>query len=146
MSIDIALGALLHDIGKVIERTGEKVNLRPELYKYSHADFTARFFNQMGDRLGMIFSEGLTDNDYSIGRIFTLSRMMEGFFSGFLQNLLENKFTDIYTEYAGGDDLLLIGPWQSIMVLAQKLRENFKSYTCDNPDISQNSFRSCRHL
>ena len=48
----------------------------------------------------------------------------------------KNKIPAIYINYAGGDDLLIIGPWDSIVELASDIRENFKDFTCKNADIN----------
>ncbi len=95
------------------------------------------------DRLGMIFAEGIKkpENDkdkdkYSISRVAALSRMINGFFSEYLEHLLETEYKDIYTEYAGGDDLLLVGPWNKIFLLASYINKKFQEYTCRNRDIT----------
>jgi len=49
---------------------------------------------------------------------------------------LEKKSPAIYVNYAGGDDLLIIGPWDLIIQLAKDIRESFKGFTCQNPDIN----------
>jgi CRISPR-associated protein Csm1 len=52
------------------------------------------------------------------------------------QTCAQDKITTIYTTYAGGDDLLLIGPWDSIYKLARDVRDAFRRYTCWNPDVT----------
>ena len=49
---------------------------------------------------------------------------------------LEKKSPAIYVNYAGGDDLLIIGPWDLIIRLAKDIRETFKEFTCRNPDVN----------
>lgn len=49
---------------------------------------------------------------------------------------LEKKSPAIYVNYAGGDDLLIIGPWDLIIQLAKDIRETFKDFTCQNPDVN----------
>jgi CRISPR-associated protein Csm1 len=49
---------------------------------------------------------------------------------------LEKKSPAIYVNYAGGDDLLIIGPWDLIIQLAKDIRKTFKNFTCQNPDIN----------
>jgi CRISPR-associated protein Csm1 len=49
---------------------------------------------------------------------------------------LEKKSPAIYVNYAGGDDLLIIGPWDLIIQLSKDIRETFKGFTCQNPDIN----------
>lgn len=41
-----------------------------------------------------------------------------------------------YTVYAGGDDLLIIGPWDQTIELASQLYTDFRAYTCQNPNIT----------
>lgn len=79
------------------------------------------------DRLGQIFSRGLGTRR-SLARTATLSRMMDAFFTGFLPHQLETRFPHIYTVYAGGDDLLLLGPWRDVLRLASALREDFRAF------------------
>lgn len=42
----------------------------------------------------------------------------------------------IYTVYSGGDDLLVLGPYDDVISFARDLREDFKDWTCTNPDIN----------
>lgn len=49
---------------------------------------------------------------------------------------LEKAIPTIYINYSGGDDLLVIGPYDHIMEFAGNLREKFKTWTCNNLDIS----------
>lgn len=89
------------------------------------------------DNLGLIFINGfLSDKEKCISRIATLSRMLDGFFTGRIDALLRDEFSDLYTVYAGGDDLLLLGPWSMMLKFAQKLRKEFSLYTCANPDFT----------
>jgi len=86
------------------------------------------------DDLGRIFSSGLKGK-ISISRYATMSRMFNLFFTGYLNNLLEEKFKNIYTIYAGGDDLFLIGNWEEVIEFAPVLNNKFKEFTCQNDDI-----------
>ncbi len=86
------------------------------------------------DRLGLIFSRGIQDP--SLGRICGVSRALDFFFAGYLPELLRTSFPDTYTVYAGGDDLLLIGPWRQTIDLAGRLREDFAKYAGSNPSIT----------
>jgi CRISPR-associated protein Csm1 len=79
------------------------------------------------DRLGQIFTRGLGEHR-SLARTAALSRMMDAFFTGFLPHRLQTDFPHVYTVYAGGDDLLLLGPWREILMLASKLRDDFRSF------------------
>ena len=62
--------------------------------------------------------------------------MLDLFFTGYLQERLRRDYPQTYTVYAGGDDLLLIGPWRQMMALATDLREQFRRYVGGNPNIT----------
>jgi CRISPR-associated protein Csm1 len=49
---------------------------------------------------------------------------------------ITKKTPAIYINYAGGDDLLIIGPWDFIIELAKDIRKNFKDFTCKNSDLT----------
>ncbi len=90
------------------------------------------------DDLGQIFGRGLgKPEDRSLGRTVALSRLMDAFFSGWLPWRLatDERFRWIYTVYAGGDDLLLIGPWRTMLEFAVELREAFGRFAASNPDL-----------
>ena len=72
------------------------------------------------DNLGLIMGWGLKGDRFTLSRLATLSRQLDLFFSCFLPDLIASKseFQNIYTVFAGGDDLFLIGPWNRIMELA----------------------------
>lgn len=95
----------------------------------------------------------------SISRISTLSRGLIYFFTGYINNICQEVFEvwktasdndwaskngvsneDIknifYISYSGGDDLLIVGPWSEIPILAQRINDKFRAYTCHNPNIS----------
>ena len=88
------------------------------------------------DNLGLIFACGLKRQ--SLSRLATLSRQMNYFFLIYIPYLLnsENRFSDIYTVFAGGDDLFLIGPWNKISEFALYLNQQFRKYVCDNREIT----------
>lgn len=93
------------------------------------------------DNLGGVFACGLKENlkDKDIGtvsRIATLSRMLDLFFSGYMQKLIEHNYPELYTVYSGGDDVLVIGPWDSIMKFAEELNSKFKKFICDNENLT----------
>jgi len=87
------------------------------------------------DDLGLIFRQGLGDI-FSISRYASLSRMLNYFFTGWLTNEIGEKHRMAYTVYAGGDDLLLISPWEDALILGSKIGMKFKSYVGENPNIT----------
>lgn len=90
------------------------------------------------DNLGLIFAEGTDPKLMSLSRLATMSRQVNAFFSLYVPHCLESmpEFSNIYTVFAGGDDLFLIGPWNCIADFAVFLNRQFRAYVCDNPDIT----------
>lgn len=115
------------------------------------------------DHLGMIFSVGMESSDVvsprngslrSISRIAVMSRQLTAFFMNMVDQActmvfqnwkqdVENNWPNkhhisniFYLIFSGGDDLVIVGPWDRIIDLAREIRENFKAYTCHNPNIT----------
>ncbi|MCS7315147.1 MAG: type III-A CRISPR-associated protein Cas10/Csm1 [Bryobacterales bacterium] len=86
------------------------------------------------DRLGAIFSFGLRDQ--TLSRFAALSRWMDLFFTAYLPDLLARQFSSMYTVYAGGDDMLLIGPWRETLRLGESLYGKFRQWTGWNPNVT----------
>lgn len=53
-----------------------------------------------------------------------------------LNTLYKYRVPTIYIDYSGGDDLLVIGPYDDIILFAQELQNKFKIWTCNNPSIN----------
>lgn len=99
------------------------------------------------DNLGKILRYGFEpekpDNKYnikgikpSISRFNSLSRMLDTFFTGYLQIRLEKEFKEIYTVFSGGDDIFVIGPWNKVINFAIEIRNKFSEYCAINPDFT----------
>ena len=102
------------------------------------------------DNLGAIFAFGL-DKTRSLSKYLTLSRLMEAFFGYHLVKIckevsnslnphissLTSNDSMFYINYAGGDDLVIIGPVVGIIELANTINDKFNAYTLnDNITIS----------
>jgi CRISPR-associated protein Csm1 len=85
------------------------------------------------DNLGALFAMGLGEQA-SFARVATLSRELHLFFSGYF-NKLAAKYS-LYVTYSGGDDAFVVGSWLNVMHAAGELYDNFKRFTCDNPELS----------
>lgn len=102
----------------------------------------------------------------TVSRFLTLSRMVELFFSGWMKEIMskdskeclikelismkgidDKRLKDylngdhinlqhIYTVYSGGDDLVLVGPWETMIIFSIFLNEQFRKYTCQNKFIT----------
>ncbi len=90
------------------------------------------------DNLGLLMGCGLSEKRFTLSRMATLNRQLDGFFSIYLPNLLAgmDEFKDVYTVFAGGDDLFLLGPWNTMADLAVYLKDRFAEYVCGNGDIT----------
>lgn len=86
------------------------------------------------DRLGFIFSHGFPDR--TLSRFASVSRMLDFFFTGYLPELLRQSFASVYTVYAGGDDMLLIGPWRQVLEMACELQQQFARWAGLNPNVT----------
>jgi len=107
------------------------------------------------DYLGAIFSFGIAPDQRSISRTAALSTDIELFFTGYLNTLcgrpprdderilagdtrkskISHRYQNIYVTYAGGDDVFIVGAWDEILDLAIEIYQEFKAFTCENPDI-----------
>lgn len=103
------------------------------------------------DNLGTIFSTGLKDENKSISRISTLSRMMDIFFCGYINTICEDLYKEYieekgseavtldnlyYINFSGGDDLAIIGPWDWTIKLAIRIKDKLTQFVCNNPNIT----------
>lgn len=86
------------------------------------------------DNLGTIFQKGLVNP--SLTKMTALSRYMTLFFSTWLPAFCAEKYPNVYTVFAGGDDFFMIGPWLDTQKLAFDMRENFTHYVAENPEIT----------
>jgi len=105
------------------------------------------------DRMGEAFATGFIDErgqDHSSpSRLASLSRMLELFFAGEVLELIRNpktyakrlgwsepeagekarRYPLIYSVYAGGDDLFLLGPWDVLLGFALDLEALYRQFT-----------------
>ena len=56
----------------------------------------------------------------------------------FKEYLKENviNFNNIYTVYSGGDDMVLVGPWETMIIFSVFLNHKFREFTCNNSFIT----------
>jgi CRISPR-associated protein Csm1 len=88
------------------------------------------------DNLGRLFSYGFENKRRSISRLSTFSRMLDLFFCGWFDRYVREKYTDLYTVFSGGDDLMIVGPWDRIADFALDFRSRFNSFVCGRKDIT----------
>ena len=78
--------------------------------------------DDMGKRVGEVATA-----DPSYRRLQAFSRELHAFFGDHLREFLERHWSLIYTLYAGGDDLLLVGPWDLMLDFAGALVHEFRT-------------------
>lgn len=90
------------------------------------------------DNLGQLFACGMPPERMNISRSSALSRHLNFFFSAYLPYVLktDKRFQNIYTVFAGGDDLFLMGPWNGIIDFADFLHDCFSHFICKNEQIT----------
>ena len=77
--------------------------------------------DDMGARVAKIAAA-----DPTCEKLRSFSRYLHCFFAEKMQDEAENHWKLIYTVYAGGDDLLLVAPWQIMLDFAGKLAQQFQ--------------------
>lgn len=90
------------------------------------------------DGLGNVFKSGLSGLHLTFTRYAALSRNLDWFFKGYLNQLWQNEILphtkDAYRNYSqiiysGGDDLFIVGRWDVVIAFAEKIKEQFAIYT-----------------
>jgi len=85
------------------------------------------------DHLGALFAWGLRREDGGaadrLTRVLALSRLVDTFFAGWVEGLVEDECDKCYVVYSGGDDLLIVGPWDKAVQAVLKIRDDFARYT-----------------
>ncbi len=97
------------------------------------------------DNLGQVFRQGLGDSA-TIARVSSLSFFMQLFFDGYLNEICQqfNKFDvkegtgkdRLYVTYAGGDDLFIVGAWDTLPKVAQKIHDAFCRFVGGNENLT----------
>ena len=78
--------------------------------------------DDMGQRVGEVAAA-----DPSYGRLQSFSHELHAFFVDRIREMLKDHWPLIYTLYAGGDDLLLVGPWDVTVDFASALEHAFQT-------------------
>ncbi len=113
------------------------------------------------DNLGHLFrdgfkrqQEGREVNGLTLSRLASLSFALSLFFEGYVATLgqLYQKYTTapepkpqaekhglydkLYVQYAGGDDLFVVGAWDALPGFAADVQAEFAEYVCHNPNVT----------
>jgi CRISPR-associated protein Csm1 len=143
----------LKDSGDEDESQAIPTEELPEVgYARHHSDPEAKpsypylgYFKADVDRLGTLFSSGFQQGGGIIG-YSTLSRLIDTFFGGYTRELQlsgEVRFGDyevdlskIYTVFAGGDDLMFVGAWDSVIIFGYLLYLEFRRFASFNENVT----------
>ncbi len=103
-------------------------------------------FNRWGvlrmdvDNLGKLFEQGFsnpkTGNGLTISRLAQLSFNLRLFFEGWLPNLAETDANRLYIQYAGGDDLFVVGSWDALPPFAASVKRSFADFAAGHPGLT----------
>lgn len=90
------------------------------------------------DNLGSIFQGGIPKEKASLARYAALSRSFDYFFSGYLNSicLTGERADSSFIIYSGGDDVFIVGSWETTIDIAEQIQADFRRYTCYNPAFS----------
>lgn len=89
------------------------------------------------DNLGLIFQKGIPTQRCTLSRYAAMSRSFDYFFSGYINTIRQETAPDKCTIiYSGGDDVFVVGNWSNVINMAERIREDFRRYTCNNPHFT----------
>lgn len=101
------------------------------------------YFERLGvlrmdvDNLGQIFQTGIQLERSTLSRYAALSRSFDYFFSGYLNTIWREIASDkSFIVYSGGDDIFIVGSWDTTIGLAERIHNDFREFTCNNPAFS----------
>ena len=95
----------------------------------SFEELCSNDFNAIGgfkadvDGMGAFIQNSSIKDSYLNFNMF--AKNIDSFFSLYIPQIIQNEFKDSYVVFAGGDDLFIIGQWQSTLDLARRIRAEF---------------------
>jgi CRISPR-associated protein Csm1 len=78
------------------------------------------------DNMGDFIQNNASGITSSFAKYNFFSRMIDYFFSVYATTLMEGK--NIYTVFAGGDDIFILGAWDEVIEFAKQLRRKFMEF------------------
>ena len=143
-----------HDGQEMSEPEGVTVSFSG-LAKAAHGSSLVACLRMDIDNSGDFFSQGASNLGLGIAESSNLSRYMNLFFKGYLNQIcnlelgnLDNKHyplnvtgkckengRNVSIVYAGGDDLFIVGAWDDVAELAFDINACFGAFSCNNPDV-----------
>ncbi len=107
------------------------------------------------DDLGQLFARGFVKADETsqatLSRVASLSFALSLYFEGWVGQLCQQvnaerwkpvrdggksyEVQPIYTVYSGGDDLFIVGAWDELTGLAERIQGDLSRFACGNPNV-----------
>lgn len=116
-----------------------------EIVKYGSGAEIMAVLKADVDNLGLVFSCGLskkdesyniTESEITFSKTNMLSRSIHNFFSYYLSSVMKENNLNVYTVFAGGDDLFIVGKYNDVVKFAKLLNEKFREFTGRNEEIT----------
>ncbi len=116
-------------------------------YEFSELVESAQGLKRLGvlrmdvDNLGQLFLHGVDKNKSStLTNSANLSFAMSIYFEGWVAQLCRNINDEhggkaVYGVYSGGDDLFIVGRWDVMPDLAQRIHDDLAKYACGHSDV-----------
>lgn len=120
---------------KYIEKNGREVTADLEtIAKQSEGVKRWAILRGDVDNLGSIFkalksSVNLENRRAPISYVTMLSSELEMFFSVALEKYVRNNYQNCNVIYSGGDDFMILGPWNELPMLGSGIRKEFEKFT-----------------
>lgn len=86
------------------------------------------------DNLGYLFQKRIQRTTFA--SYAGLSRRINTFFAVVVPVLCSQKYKDIYTVFAGGDDFFFIAPWDKQIEFLSEIKSKFDEYVCHKVTFS----------
>ena len=87
------------------------------------------------DGLGNVFGKEIGPQP-SFVRYAAVSRAMDWFFKGWINQVHQKYKKRTLIVYSGGDDLFIVGKWNMVLQMALDIRRDFEKWTCGNLTLS----------
>lgn len=136
---------VVHYSSYVVKNDNGDIRSFDEIVEYGSGAEILAVLKADVDNLGLVFSCGLSkkddkynviDNEMTFSKTNMLSRSIHNFFSYFLSSVMKKKELNVYTVFAGGDDLFIVGKYNDIVKFAKILNNKFKEFTGYNKEVT----------